>query len=252
MAMIVRPKNILLFEHMLAASSYPDMDLVKELREGTGLVGVVPKTGLWPSRFQPASITLEELHDVARLERGGLQDQCAGFSESGLVDEVWRKTMDEVRTGVLEGPIDLQDSNVECPLSQRFGIEREAIRYVALMTSAGINSSVQTCESPKPHTIVFASLCVYLMTHFKELQNCVGRTFDLVGAYRQMCSEAKLQEVFFHHGATARQSRNLWLSDACTSFWIGKICPCFPAHLAQPLVYTGETDEGAPITLTIS
>ena len=99
--------------------------------------------------------------------------------------------MDEVQTGVLEGPIDLQDIAVDCPLSRRFGIEQGAkVRCIDDFNRPSINSSVQTCESPKPHTIdgfkaFFASLCVFLMTHFKEQQNWFGRTFDLVGAYRQ-------------------------------------------------------------------
>ena len=47
-APILKQKNIFLWQQMLKATSYPDMDVVEELRDGTDLVGPVPLTGLGP------------------------------------------------------------------------------------------------------------------------------------------------------------------------------------------------------------
>ena len=78
---------------------YPDLSVISEFRDGTDLVGCAPKAGLWPSKFQPASITLDELHDIACKERGGLRQQFAGVCEGEFIDQVWNKTMEEVATG---------------------------------------------------------------------------------------------------------------------------------------------------------
>ena len=77
---ILKDKNLLLWEEMLRAVDYPDMGVVRELRDGTDLVGPVERTGLWPSKFQPALVTVTELHDIAVRERAGLQQQ---FSNQG-------------------------------------------------------------------------------------------------------------------------------------------------------------------------
>ena len=51
---------------------------------------------------------------------------------------------------------------------------------------SSVTSSVQTCESPKPHTIdAFAAMCVHLMSVLSGDETWIGRTFDLVGACRQ-------------------------------------------------------------------
>ena len=47
-APILKQKNIVLWQQMLNATSYPDTDVVQELRDGTDLVGPVPLTGLGP------------------------------------------------------------------------------------------------------------------------------------------------------------------------------------------------------------
>ena len=90
-ALILKSKNILLWEEMLAMTGYKDMGVVQEFKEGTDLVGCTPKTGLWPSKFQPATITVAELHDVACKERDGLHEQFSGFAKSGFKERCGEK-----------------------------------------------------------------------------------------------------------------------------------------------------------------
>ena len=54
-ALVIKPNNILLWQEMLKSVDYLDLSVVSELRDDTDLVGRAPKTGLWPSKFQPAS-----------------------------------------------------------------------------------------------------------------------------------------------------------------------------------------------------
>ena len=71
-------------------------------------------------------------------------------------------------------------------MSRRFGIQQgHKIRCIDDFSRSAVNSAVQTSESPKPHTVdVFAALCVYAMSQLQG-DDWLGRTFDLVGAYRQ-------------------------------------------------------------------
>ena len=200
-ALVLKQKNILLWEEMLASINYPDLEVVDEPRDGTDLVGRVCKTGLWPAKFQPAYVTLDELLDIACKERDGLKQQFLGICDGDLVERVWNKTMDEVAAGALVGPIPLDEIPAECPLSRRFGIQQGSkVRCIDEFSRSSVNSSVQTCESPKPHTVdVFTAMCVHLMSELEEGEQWVGRTFDLVGAYRQ-CAVKQLQAIRSHHG----------------------------------------------------
>ena len=107
--------------------------------------------------------------------------------------------MDEVNSGLLEGPIDLKDIPLDCPLSRRFGIQQGAkVRCIDDFSRSSVNSCVQTCESPKPHTIdVFAAMCVHLMSAVSNDEPWVGRIFDLVGAYRQ-CAVKPTSKRYAH------------------------------------------------------
>ena len=79
------------------------------------------------------------------------------------------------------------------------------------MTSAdhqsSANATVQTCESPKPHTLdVFAAMCIQLMVEVQDGSHWLGRTFDLVGAYRQCAvkpSSQKFAHIVVHHPHTS-------------------------------------------------
>jgi hypothetical protein len=57
------------------------------------------------------------------------------------------------------------------------------VRCIDDFSRSSVHKSVQTCESPKPHTIdVFAAMCVHVMSMLFGDEPWVGRTFDLVGA----------------------------------------------------------------------
>ena len=221
-AQILRDKSLLLWEEMRKSVNCPDMGVVDELRSGTDLVGTLEKTGLWPTKFQPALVTLDKLHDIAVRERAGLQQQFAGVGGAEFIDQVWDKTMEEVKTGILEGPIPLQEIPADHPLNRRFGTQQgQKVRWIDDFSRSSVNSSVQTCESPKPHTIdVFAAMCVHLMLVLSGDETWVGRTFDLVGAYRQ-CAVKPSSKKYAYIIVNSRSLLSLLVSG------------CGPYHLAQ-------------------
>jgi len=187
-AQVLQTKNILLWKDMLKSNHYSDMEVVSEFMSGSMLVGCVERTGLWPAKFQPAAIGVEELHQVAITERTLFQQQFGQGNQEQYLDEVWAKTLDEVKAGALVGPFDLSEIPDSYPLSRRFGIlQGSKLRCIDDYSRSSVNSSVQTCESPKPHTLdVYAALCVLVMSSCGHPNSkWLGRTFDLTGAYRQ-------------------------------------------------------------------
>ena len=67
--------------------------VILPLQSSTDLVSNVEKTGLWPTKFQPALVTLDELHDIAAQERAGLRQQFAGAGGPDFIDQVRDKTV---------------------------------------------------------------------------------------------------------------------------------------------------------------
>ena len=201
-------KNILLWKDMLTAANYPDMGVIDEFSQGSELVGDVDRTGLWPSKFQPATISLDELHRVAAMERGALHQQFT--SDAPHAAEVWRKTMEEVAAGTLTGPIKLCDVPDDYPLSKRFGImQGNKVRCIDDFSRSSVNACVQSSESPKPHTLdVFGALCVTAMATSKQPSGWKGRTFDLVGAYRQ-CAVRPSSRPYAHIAVQHPETREV-------------------------------------------
>ena len=196
---VIGQKNVLLWKAMLKSVDYPDQQVTDEFVEGTDLVGCVERTGLWPARFQPASISVDELCNIATMERNGIHDQFQRGGSDEFSETVWSKTLEEVQSGALEGPIPLVDIAPDVPLSRRFGIQQgHKIRCIDDFSRSSVNATVQSCESPKPHTLdVFAAMCIQSMTEVETDSPWVGRTFDLVGAYRQ-CAVRPSSQKFAH------------------------------------------------------
>jgi hypothetical protein len=186
-ALVLAPKNVCLWEAMLKSVQYPDLGVADEFKQGSELVGCVDRTGLWPMKFQPAAISVSELHEIAKKERGLLRQQFHAEGDPDLTEEVGRKTMEEVGSGCLVVPLKLDDIPSEFPLSRRFGIRQGGkVRCIDDFSRSSVNASVQSTESPKPQTLdVFAALCVFVMSCRVDAEDWRGRTFDLVGAYRQ-------------------------------------------------------------------
>ena len=74
-ALVLAPQSVCLLEAMLKPVQYPDLGVVDEFKQGSELVGCVDRTGLWPMKFQPAAISVSDLHKIAKKERGLLRQQ---------------------------------------------------------------------------------------------------------------------------------------------------------------------------------
>ena len=234
---IMRQNNLLLWEEMLRAVENPDMGVVDEMKNGTELVGCIAKTGIRPTKFQPASVGLDELRDIACRERNGLAAQFTGLCDGDIGDQVWQKTLQEVETGALVGPIPLDQVPPEYPLSRRFGIQQGAkVRCIDDFSRSSVNSSVQSCENPKPHTLdVFAALCVHLMSELEEGEQWYGRTLP-GGSLPSARSEAIVCTLSLRSGSAPSEPWTCGFSYESVTLWINLLSTLVSADVTQPMV----------------
>ncbi len=186
-ATVLRSKNILVWKEMLQSIDYEDMGVVDEFTGGSTLVGEAEATNLWPKRFSPATMTINELRDNACKERPNLRCPWNVSSDVELWQSVWDQTLQEVENGFWVGPLDMSKIPTSAPINFRFGIRQGGkIRCVDDYSKSGVNSCAQVCESPKPHTVdVLSALALALMLGDGDKAAWRIRAFDLKGAYRQ-------------------------------------------------------------------
>ena len=69
---------------------------------------------------------------------------------------VYSKTMEEVDCGWAIGPILMEELPSDAVVSRRFGLRQPGkIRLIDDLSASGVNQTVQTAESPKPHSADF-------------------------------------------------------------------------------------------------
>ena len=77
----------------------------------------------------------------------------------GDVDaEVIRKSLEEIGAGWLHGSFQPNDLKPDALISRRFGLQQGTgddtkVRLIDDMSASLVNSAMQVCESPQPHTI---------------------------------------------------------------------------------------------------
>ena len=77
--------------------------------------------------------------------------RSSGDSEIDSV--VYQKTLEEVEAGWLKGPIDFESLPSDAIVSTRFGLRQpNKIRLIDNLSGSQVNCTVQSFESPKPHT----------------------------------------------------------------------------------------------------
>ena len=109
------------------------------------------------------------------------------------MDEVvYSKTLEEVELGWALGPIGLDDLPSDAVVSKRFGLKQPAkIRLIDDLSSSRVNQTVQTSESPKPHSVDFIAAMLLETLKFNEGVKLFGRSFDLKSAYKQLAIAEK-------------------------------------------------------------
>ena len=66
---VVEGKRLLLLEERLNATSFQDMQVMTDFKEGVDLVGEEPFSHLYLEKLQPATMTVEQLETAAKWNR---------------------------------------------------------------------------------------------------------------------------------------------------------------------------------------
>ena len=217
-AQVLQTKNILLWKDMLESTQYSDMEVVSEFMSGSMLVGCVERTGLWPAKFQPAAIGVEELHQVATKEPHSFS---ATFWTRKPGATTWTKYGQRpwMRSKLEHwwGPLTWVRYLTVIPLSGDSEFCKVQ-NYVALMITPVPASTVQcrpvrarsltrwTCM--QPFVFLVMSSCGHTNNKWR------GRTFDLTGAYRQCAVHPESRPYAPHRCQTSLHRRHQSVQDA--------------------------------------
>ncbi len=180
----VKNKRLLLFKELLVETGFPDLGVIDELTLGVNLVGDVPVTGMLPFKYKPALIAEEALSKHAAFVRPSVVHSCCSSGDRSIDLEVWNKTLDEVSSGWLEGPLEAEAVPLDSCISRRFGLQQKhKIRLIDDYSASSVNSSVGVEETPVLHTVDVA--CA-MITHWLVACNQLGRSCKSV-ARRMTC-----------------------------------------------------------------
>ena len=184
---ILQPKRLILLKEIIETEGHPDKGVFEELAFGTELTGCVPSTGVFDPVFKPALITSEELAERAESSNKAIFRSVRSSGDAEVDTVVFQKTLEERDAGWLRGPVPFHELGKGCVLSRRFGLKQpNKVRLIDDLSKSNINSTVQTPESPRPHsTDVVASMALAVLLGASN-RNVVGKTFDLKSAYRQL------------------------------------------------------------------
>jgi len=188
---ILAPKRLLLWKEMMAHYKYPDCEVFDEVVSGTKLSGVVPAVPSLEACFKPAKLTEPELASTARAARIGLLRSVRSSGDPFIDSEVYRKTLEELENGWLDGPHDPESLPEDTVISRRFGIlqssgDASKVRLIDDFSASGVNSTVQVNSCTKLHTLDVAAALILKLLRESHAASWVGKTIDLSAAYRQL------------------------------------------------------------------
>ena len=97
--------------------------------------------------------SVEQLRSISFADRVKKIYSSRSSGDDEVDKIVYEKTLEEVSSGWAVGPIPLSDLPQQCVLRRRFGLRQpNKIRLIDDLSGSLINATVQTVESPKPHT----------------------------------------------------------------------------------------------------
>ena len=142
-------QEIKLWEKVLNEADYADMGGVSEMVRGTSLTGETQFCGLWPSKFTPAMVTKEELHEICAPDKWANLERIASCPNRDTDQQVWDKTVSERDQSWLLGPLRPDGVPDHYPLSRRFGVVHRA----GYVLGALLGEIIKECPGGGPWSI---------------------------------------------------------------------------------------------------
>jgi len=225
------------------------MGVFDEVVGGTVLTGKSPYVECFDQSFKPAKITESELLQCASGARDAIVWSTRSSGDGVIDDEVYNKTLAEVESGWLRGPIAPADLPSHAIVNRRFGIKQTSgdatkVRLIDDFSASGVNSTVQVSSMPKLHTLDIVAALSLELTRPPLDCSWVGKTVDLSSANRQLGispqsehvsylsvfnPSSKKPEVFLMRALPFGESRSVYsfLRVAHSLWWLG----CVALHL---------------------
>ena len=97
---ILGSKSMLLFSEMLGASGYSDQQICKDIADGFELLGTMPRSGVMPAKTVVASVSIDELRQVAHLNQRATWAAVADSGRKMNRRSSWRRSIDLLRKNV--------------------------------------------------------------------------------------------------------------------------------------------------------
>ena len=215
---VVSRKHILLFRKMLMDVQYDDMGVVDILTQGVKIVGELPNTGIWKKDEEKRpKCSIKHLWASAKDAQAGVLSPRSQY-DPVMAKEILKLTQDEVKDGLLKGPIDRdQLKNEVGPLwiaARRFGIKQgPKIRPVDDFSEFGVNQAFGATEKVSmlgvDHVVAWSRAWISAATNegdfsitdhqdikwsgrlhhswsVSEWRSLRGRVADLKNAYKQL------------------------------------------------------------------
>ena len=195
---VLKDKRVCLLKQLLEEAGYEDTGLVEDIKRGFDLTGALPRSGVFNQKFQPASMTCEDLRKVSNLSREALLEsvQSSGDKETDL--SLFATTLKEVEKGFIQGPINKDELPAGSTLTKRFPVkQKNKVRPIDDYKASLVNFAVTQNEGVTIHTIDhIASMIAFWMKSgtLGAKDGLVAKRWDLSDAYKQV----PLSDEAFH------------------------------------------------------
>ena len=196
-------------------------------------------------------MTVKELGDSAMSIRKALLVSVRSSGDAIIDAEVYNKTLEELRCGWLEGPIEVEQLPSHAIINRRFGIRQTSgdslkIRLIDDFSASGVNSTVQVENSAKLHTLdVVGALCMELLR--------LGITW--VAYIAVYDPQTKSPRIFSMRALPFGASRSVYsfLRVAHSLWWLGSMALHFVwSSFFDDFVTLARKDEAAALDLAIA
>ena len=224
-------KRLLLTLEMLESIQYPDLEVLKLLREGATLAGEVESCDIFERQFKPCLLTVEQLEAGAARRNQAIMAMTASSGDADLDKRLLAETLEEVERGWARGPYKLAELPPGSVISRRFPLaQSNKVRLIDDFSVSGVNDSCVIHSKINLHMI--DTLGATVRKYFKVCRergfdsSLLGKTFDLKSAYRQapICSEHLKFSYFSVYNHCKGEAEIYQLMTL--PFWCDTFCIC--------------------------
>ena len=143
---ILKGKNLLVFQEMLCSVGYEDVHLVSDICAGFKMTGMAKDSMIFPHKLRAPSISEAELMRSAKWTRHALKVTSSGNSALDL--QLFEQALKEVEDGWLQGPFSEEELSEKLGplwvLSRRFGLLQDGgakLRSIDDLSESFVNSA---------------------------------------------------------------------------------------------------------------